>query len=224
VRSRILSIDTTSEFGSLALVRDGELVEEAEVHSTEGFGHILFTEMESLLGQHGWRVSDIDCFAATAGPGSFTGVRVGLAAVKGLGEALGKPVAAVSNLQAVAWHGSRPFRAALLDARRGETYGAVYSADLALVSPEVVGGLAEWLETLQYENLELLSTDCGPLRVMLAGTHFAEAPITEVPRVLAGAVGRIASGRLAAGLTTEPAAVDANYVRRSDAEMFWRDL
>ncbi len=164
MRSRILSIDTTSEFGSLALVRDGELVEEAELHSTEGFGHILYTGIERLLDKHGWKVSDIDCFASTAGPGSFTGIRVGLAAVKGLGEALGRPVAAVSNLQAIAWHGSGPFRAALLDARRGETYGAVYSADLALVSPEVVGGLAEWLETLQYENLELLSTSCGPLR------------------------------------------------------------
>jgi tRNA threonylcarbamoyladenosine biosynthesis protein TsaB len=224
VKSRILSIDTTSEFGSLALVRDGELVEEVEVHSTEGFGHVLFTAIERLLGQHDWKVSDIDCFASTAGPGSFTGIRVGLAAVKGLGEALGKPVAAVSNLQAIAWHGSRPFRAALLDARRGETYGAVYSADLALVSPEVVGGLAEWLETLQYENVEVLSTGCGPLRAMLAGTRFAEAPMTEVPRALAGAVGRIAAGRLAAGLATESAAVDANYVRRSDAELFWRDL
>ena len=88
--SRILSIDTTSEFGSLALLRDGELVEETELHSTEGFGHILFTGIERLLARHGWKVSDIDCFASTAGPGSFTGIRVGLAAVKGLGEALRK--------------------------------------------------------------------------------------------------------------------------------------
>ncbi len=70
----------------------------------------------------------VDCFAAASGPGSFTGVRVGLACVKGLAEALGKPAVAVSNLRAIASFGTAPWRAVVLDARRGEIYGAVYDA------------------------------------------------------------------------------------------------
>ena len=81
----------------------------------------------------------MDAFASASGPGSFTGVRVGLTAVKGLAEATGRKVIAVSNLQALAWHGSRPLRAAVLDARRGEVYGGVYDAALQLVQEEVVG-------------------------------------------------------------------------------------
>ena len=72
----------------------------------------------------------MDCFAAASGPGSFTGVRVGLAAVKGLAEAAGKRVVAVSNLRALAFFGSAPLRATVIDARRGEVYAALYNSRL----------------------------------------------------------------------------------------------
>ena len=215
---RLLAIDTTSEFGSLALVENGGLVQEVPMHSSSGFGHVLYGEIEQLLSRHGWRLKELDCFASTSGPGSFTGIRVGLAAVKGLGEALGRPVAAVSNLQAMAWHGSRLLRATLVDARRGEIYGAVYSSSLELVLPETVSRLAAWMETLPGGELEVLCTDFGPFREGLAGL-----PMREVPRELAGAVGRIAAARLVAGEVQQPAVIDANYVRRSDAELFWRE-
>ena len=81
MRSRILSLDTTSEHGSLALVFDGEIVVEVEMHSTEGFGHLLYGHIEDLLAAHHWKLADVDAFAAAAGPGSFTGIRVGLTAV-----------------------------------------------------------------------------------------------------------------------------------------------
>ena len=71
------------------------------------------------------RLEEIDCFAAASGPGSFTGVRVGLAAVKGLAEALGKPAVGISNLRALSLFGKAALRAVVLDARRGEVYGAV---------------------------------------------------------------------------------------------------
>lgn len=223
MKPRILAIDTTTEFGSLALVQAGALIEEVPLHSTEGFGHVVFSQVEALLARHAWKPAEIDCFAAAAGPGSFTGVRVCVAAVKGLGEALGKPVVAVSNLQAAAWHGSAPLRAVVLDARRGEVYGAVYSASLELVSPEIVAKFSTWLATLPEGELEFLSTDLSPFRHALEGTRFARAPLREVPRALAGAVGRIAAARLPAGLAVNPAAIDANYVRRSDAELLWKD-
>ena len=221
--SRIVAIDTTSESGSLALIENGSLLDEVSVWSTEGFGHVLFPQLELLLSRHGRSPADVDCYAAAAGPGSFTGVRVGLAAIKGLGEALGKPVVAVSNLQAVAWHGTALLRAAVSNARRGEVYGAVYSARLELVSPGRVLGFSAWIDSLPDTNVEFLSTDFSAFAAEIAQSRFKDAPRTTVPRALAGAVGRIAADRLAAGLATGPAAADANYVRRSDAELYWKE-
>lgn len=221
--ARILALDTTSRFGSLALLEGHRLVDELLLDSSEGFGHILFQHLAQFLDKNACKLPEVDCFAAAAGPGSFTGVRVGLAAVKGLAEALGKPVVAVSNLEAVAWFGTAPLRATVLDARRGQIYGAVYNAALELVSPEIVVSFPEWLKTVPPGDLEFLSTDFAPFRAALAGTPFEKTPVRDVPRALASAVGRIAATRLGAGLAGDPAEIDANYVRRSDAELFWRD-
>jgi tRNA A37 threonylcarbamoyladenosine modification protein TsaB len=89
----------------------------------------------------------------------------------------------------------------VLDARRGDIYGAVYNASLELVRDEVVMKREAWMESLP-ANAEL---------------------ITE-PRPLAAAIGRIAAREFAAGRALDPAAVDANYVRRADAEMMWKDV
>lgn len=221
--TRILAFDTTTEFGSIALVEGGETAFEELIHAPEGFGQVLFGRLEALLARAGWKLDEIDCFAAAAGPGSFTGVRVGLAAVKGLAEALKRPAAAVSNLQAVASFGSAGLRAVVLDARRGQIYGAVYDSALAAVTPEVVTPLPQWLASLPEGELEFVSTDFAPFSGALAGTRFENAPVRHAPRALAGAIGRIAAERLAAGAAQDPAALDANYVRRSDAEMFWKE-
>jgi tRNA threonylcarbamoyladenosine biosynthesis protein TsaB len=223
VTSRIVAIDTTSEFGSLALLADGSLVEEVAMDSADGFGHVLFSRLEALLARHGTGFGDVTCFAAAAGPGSFTGIRVGLAAVKGLGAALGKPVVGVSNLQALAWHGSAPLRAVFLDARRGEVYGGLYSDTLAVVQPESVTGLSEWLGSLPAVELEFISTDLTPLAGVTLASPLASAPKRTAPRRLAAAVGFIAAGKLAGGLGADPSTLEANYVRRSDAELFWRE-
>jgi tRNA threonylcarbamoyladenosine biosynthesis protein TsaB len=220
---RILAIDTTTEFGSLALLEAGRVLEEVLLHSAAGFSHLLWEHLERLLARHNWTSAEVDCFAAAAGPGSFTGVRVCLAAAKGLAEAHTKPVVAVSNLAAMAWFGAAPLRAVVVDARRGEIYGAVYNAALELVTPEVVTGFPEWLKSLPDGELEFLSTDVAPFRAALASTRFARLPLREVPRALAGAVGQIAAARLRAGRAQDPAAIDANYVRRSDAERLWTD-
>jgi tRNA threonylcarbamoyladenosine biosynthesis protein TsaB len=213
--NRILSLDTTNEYGSLALAGDGQVVAEVLLHSKEGFSGVLFDQLRGLLERSGWKLEEIDCFAAAAGPGSFTGVRVGLAAVKGLAEA-------VSNLEAVAWFGEAALRAAVVDARRGQIYGAVYTAELAVASPEVVTPFPAWLATLPEGDLEFVCQDFAPFRAALDGTQFEHAPVREAPRALAGAIARIAAARLAAGLSQSPAEIDANYVRKSDAELFWR--
>ena len=220
---KILAIDTTRDFGSLALVENGEPIEEVLLHSPDGFSPILFDRIGRLLASHSTAPADIACFAAASGPGSFTGVRVGLAAAKGLAEATGKPVVAVSNLQALAWFGSAPLRATVLDARRGEIYGAVFDAALAEVEPERVCRFPEWLAQLPGAVGEFIALEFGPFRAALEGSRFGAARLVEAPRALAAAVGRIAWERLEAGTAADPAAIDANYVRRSDAELFWKD-
>lgn len=215
----ILSLDTTHEFGSLALLEDGVVAGETLLHAPEGFGPVLYGHIARLLERNGRRVTEIACFAAAAGPGSFTGVRVGLACVKGLAEAAGKPMAPVSNLEALASCGTAPVRAAILDARRGEVYAAVFGE---VIRPEVVTRFGPWLESLPDVEMEFVSPDFEPFRPALSGTRFAGSKITTSPRALAAAVGRIAWQRWREGLAVDPAAVDANYVRRPDAELFRR--
>jgi tRNA threonylcarbamoyladenosine biosynthesis protein TsaB len=197
VSPRVLAVDSTGEHGSIALWPGEEIALEAP----GGFAHIIYGELEKLLARHRVKLSDIDCFAAASGPGSFTGVRVGLACIKGLAEALNKPAVAISNSQAISTFGTAPLRAVEIDARRGEIYGAVYDDTARLVQPEVVTKREIWLAGLP------------------AGVEFVEPP-----RALAGAVARLALDRYLRGEPCDPAALDANYVRRSDAELLWRDV
>jgi tRNA threonylcarbamoyladenosine biosynthesis protein TsaB len=211
----VLAIDTTGDVGSIALVGESGLIEEVVLDSPDGFAHVLFNEIERLLEQHALSVSQIDAFAAASGPGSFTGVRVGLTAVKGLAQAAGRKVIAVSNLQALAWYGSSPLRAVVLDARRGEVYGGVYDHHLRLVQEEVVASLPVWLASLPHGEVEIVTQG-----LPISG---ATAPVVQAPKALAGSIGRIAFGRLLAGEVLDPGEIDANYVRRSDAELLWKD-
>ena len=196
----ILAIDTTSELGSIA-VTDGErVIEEVVLPRGEGFDHVLFGEIENLLARNHLRLGDIEGFASASGPGTFTGVRVGLTAVKGLAEAMSREVVGVSNLRAMASFGVGELRAPWTDARRGDIYGAVYNSALEPVREEVVMKHDAWLRSLP-----------------------AGAEIISERRALAGAIGIIAAREFGAGRGLDPAAVDANYVRRADAEMMWKE-
>jgi tRNA threonylcarbamoyladenosine biosynthesis protein TsaB len=210
-QSTILAVDTTNEYGSLALVRMGQLLEEAVLHAPGSFSPVLYEELRRLLDRHGVKLAEIDCFAAASGPGTFTGVRVALACVKGLAEATGRPAVAVSNLQAVARSGTAPLRGVLLDARRGEFYAAVYDAAGNLVTPEVVTRLEPWLASLPAGVEEFLSWDLA--------LDLGKARVLPAPRALAAAIGHIAGERFARGEAVDPALLDANYVRRTDAEL-----
>ena len=219
----ILAVDATGEYGSLALARGVEIMEELPLHSPSGFAHVLFGSLSELLARHGLKAADISCFASASGPGSFTGVRVGLAFTKGLADALGKPAVAVSNLRAVASFGSAPLRAPLLDARRGEVYAAVYDPAGCPVCPETVSNLTAWLERVPFADLEFVAPDFSPFSAAFAGTRFAHAPLVTAPRALAAAIARLTFAALESGEAADPAALDANYVRRSDAELFWKE-
>jgi tRNA threonylcarbamoyladenosine biosynthesis protein TsaB len=197
---KILALDTTSESGSIAIADQNQVIEEVVLQSGDGFGHVLFGAVDSLLLRNHLTLADVDGFACASGPGTFTGVRMGLTTVKGFAEALSRRVVTVSNLKALASLGTGPLRAPWIDARRGDIYGAIYDAELELIEPEVVMKRDSWLQSL-------------PPGVEILGE----------PRILAGAIARIGVREFAAGRTLDPVAVDANYVRRSDAEQMWKD-
>jgi tRNA threonylcarbamoyladenosine biosynthesis protein TsaB len=203
-----LAADTTEAYGSIALADDNGVREEVLLHAPQGFSHVLFGEIEALLTRQNVRLPEIDLFAAAAGPGSFTGVRVGLAAIKGLAEVCGKRVVAVSNLEVLAEYGKSDARAVVIDAHRGEVYAAVYDRDGKAIVPEAVLPFAKFLTLLPAGQVEWISA--GPLPV--AGQ------VTQAPRAVAGAIATMAMRRA----SQDPAAIEAVYVRRSDAEIFFR--
>ena len=209
----ILAIDTTGPFGSIALRHSTGTMDEMPIEAPDGYAHVLFAHIEEILRRNAARLADVECFAAAAGPGSFTGVRVALACIKGLAEAMGKPAVGVSNLQAIASFGAAPLRAAVMDARRGEVYGAVYDAAGNLVQRETVATFSAWLEALPPGDMEILSPDFA----------CEDVAVKKTPRAIAGAVALLALERLVRGEAGDPAGLDANYVRRSDAELFWKD-
>lgn len=219
----LLALDTTHEFGSIALTRGGETIEEILLHAPDGFAHVIYGHLRGVLDKHRIRLREIDCFASASGPGSFTGVRIGLACVKGLAEACRKPAVPVSNLQAVASFGSAPLRAAILDARRGEVYAAIYDSAGRAVSPETVVPLSVWLQTLPRGPLELVSTDFTPFCSAFANTPLESLPKVTAPLSLSSAIARIATSRFLSNEASDPGALDANYIRRSDAELFWKE-
>ncbi len=201
----ILALDTTSERGSIALRSNGKTVAEVTVYAPQGFAHLLFPAIEKLRNEAKFDLNEVDCFAAASGPGSFTGLRVALAAIKGLAESTRKPVSGVSNLRALSSFGKNAsaLRAVTLDARRNQVYAAVYDGDLRLIVPESVGPLQAFLSQLdpsvEYEY------------------------ISAAPAALASAVALCAELDGMESKWQDPAELDANYVRRSDAELFWSD-
>lgn len=210
---RVLALDTTSENGSIALWEGNHLVEEVAVVAPDGFAQLLFPAIEKLLQHAAWTLPQIDLFAAASGPGSFTGVRVGLAAIKGLAEAAGRPAQAISNLRAIAGLGTGFLRMPLINARRGEVYAGLYGSDTRLVEPERVGPLDSLLSG-RPPQAELIARESWP---ELAAQ---EAVVQIDGRPLASLVARLAirDGGV------DPAALDANYVRRSDADGRWHDV
>jgi tRNA threonylcarbamoyladenosine biosynthesis protein TsaB len=210
----ILAVDTTHEHGSIALARGAAILEEVGLRAPDGFAHVLYAAIAALLARHAVALGEIDRFAAASGPGSFTGVRVGLACVKGLAEALGRPALGVSNLEAIARFGRAPLRAPLLDARRGEIYGAVYDTEGQLVVPEMVVKLPVFLSALPDTELDFVSPDFSAFEDGLPAGRRVVAPSE-----IAAQIASIASERD----PKDPAALDANYVRRSDAELFWKE-
>ena len=215
----VLALDTTQETGSLALTEGERTIREVALRAPEGFGQVLFQGIQHLLGAAGVKLSECAVFAAAAGPGSFTGVRIGLACIKGLAEAIGRPAFGISNLEALAQFGQTATRVAVIDARRGEVFASVFGAG---PGSERVIALPDLLAALPAGDAEFIAADAAALRAMLAGTAFENAWVTAAPPAQAAAIARLAWRRYRAGDSGDAAVIEPNYVRRSDAEMLWR--
>jgi tRNA threonylcarbamoyladenosine biosynthesis protein TsaB len=207
-----LAVDTAAEIGSIALADRNGIREEIRLCAPGGFAQTLFGEIEALLACCQVRLADIELYAAASGPGSFTGVRIGLAAIKGLAEVAGKPAIGISNLEALEQFGSADLRAPIIDARRGEVFAAVLDREGHEVVPASVLKVQAFLELVGTRPVEFISAGFDPGR-----------PFTAAPPELAAAIARLAIDRCLAGDLCDPASIEANYVRRSDAELFLKE-
>jgi tRNA threonylcarbamoyladenosine biosynthesis protein TsaB len=221
----ILAIDTSGQSGGITLAEANagsfRVVESAAIAGGT-FSAQLIPTLAALLKKHRYSVKDIDGFAAASGPGSFTGLRVGLSAIKGLAETLQKPIATVSVLEALASLADRTGNvAAALDAGRKEIFFGLYkksNGDLRRQREELLS---------QQDFSAALSAE-RPVSVITSDTAIAEiastsqAAVTVVTRPGSEVIARIGAQKLLAGETVSVDALDANYLRRSDAELFFK--
>ncbi|HLW51399.1 MAG TPA: tRNA (adenosine(37)-N6)-threonylcarbamoyltransferase complex dimerization subunit type 1 TsaB [Candidatus Angelobacter sp.] len=187
------------------------------------FSAQLVPTIARLLESYGKSLSDVAGFAVASGPGSFTGLRVGLSAVKGLAEVLAKPIATVSLLEALAIAPGRTGRiAAALDAGRSEIFFGLYevSATRAALISESLLSRGQFQEQLR-GDLQLLVTSDSSVAQMARGAA-SPVPVEVADRPDSSLIARVGLKKLLHGETVSIEALDANYIRRSDAEIFSR--
>lgn len=227
----LLAIDTSGKNGSIALasVTPGQSeISVLEVVPLAGgaFSAQLVPQIAALLEKHGYGKSDLGAFAVASGPGSFTGLRVGLAAIKALAEALQKPIAAISLLEAVAWSSTAHGRVlAALDAGRGDVYAGDYDLDPQvhrhserLLSreefvAEAKGAAARGAEA---RGKAIVTPDA----VLAETVRAAGIQVELIEHPNSGVIARLGWEHLQRGQTVRPEELEANYIRHSDAEIF----
>ena len=219
----VLAIDTSGKSGGITLAEgDTQSFRAVESSAIPGgtFSAQLVPELATLLGKHGFQPQDIGGFVAVSGPGSFTGLRVGLSAIKGFAEALQKPVAVVSLLEALAILSAKEGRiAAALDAGRSEIFFGVYDVQdgRAATQKEDLLSQSGFLEEAQMGGLISLVTSDALVAQLASATGI---DISEIERPSSESIARIGLKKLLAGETVAAEALDANYMRRSDPEIF----
>jgi tRNA threonylcarbamoyladenosine biosynthesis protein TsaB len=216
---RFLVIDTSGRHGSIALAHAAATgVEVIELTPLEGgtFSAELVPKIATLLRTHHLNKSDVEVFVVVSGPGSFTGLRIGLTVVKGLAEVLKKPIVPVSLLEAVALAGGGNGRAvSAIDAGRGEIYIGEYD-----ISGNTAKRLAEQLvsreEFISAAAGKTVVTSDAALAMMARETGIS---ITLIEPVNSGTLAGLGWRKFQSGHTVAPDRLEANYIRRTDAEI-----
>ncbi len=128
----IIAVDTTTFAGSVALLENTKLMAEVNIDSSSTHSERLLSSLDFMLNVNGMNIQDVDGFALALGPGSFTGIRIGLSTIKSFSYSSGKPVAGVSTLKALAWklrHPQKRVLCPILDAKKGEIYAALFESE-----------------------------------------------------------------------------------------------
>jgi tRNA threonylcarbamoyladenosine biosynthesis protein TsaB len=202
----LLAIDTSGKDGSIALANcqagDCRILGLAALDGG-AFSAQLIPQIAELLKTHGVTKHDIDGFAATSGPGSFTGLRVGLAAIKALAEVLNKPIAAVSLLEAIAASSHEPAIVAMYAGRK-EVYMRKQDGSESLITQE------EFLASAGRHSV------LTPDKYIADLARAAGLRVEEVPRPRSDAIAHLGWEKIQSGEIVSPEALDANYLRRSD--------
>jgi tRNA threonylcarbamoyladenosine biosynthesis protein TsaB len=219
---KIIAIDTSTQRGSVALLRGTEVVGELRLASLETHSARLLRSLDFLLSTAGWRLADIDLIAAGIGPGSFTGIRIGLSSALGLAQSLSRPLAPVSGLDAVAHQVSflhMPV-GVVLDAQRSQVYFASY---------ECAPGKIRRVGRPQLWYPSALKPRLSRKRMYLAGDAAEDvAPSADSGRAgwprcvptdpfLASSIGRVALARKRIWRSGEYATAEPLYIRPPDA-------
>lgn len=224
----VLALDTTTSSGSCALVRDGHIVCEQINDAPNAHAEHLPGDLMSLVERAGTRLRDIDAFAVATGPGSFTGLRIGIATMQGLAFAQGKPLVGVSGFEALARiatgtvpRGSPEERARVatwVDAWRGEVFAALYEDGCEVQTP-VVSRPESVLESLRGRSTLFIGDGAlvhrETIRSILGESAWFADPAAPP---LAGTIAILAGGELLAG-EHPPHAIRPLYIRRTDAEL-----
>lgn len=217
---KILAIDTSTDVCGVCVSVDGRCVAEYATKSPRTHTERLMAAMDLVFAHLGWPVKEIDVLAAIHGPGSFTGLRIGLSVVKGLAFALGCRVVAANALEIAARQAPvSGLISPAMDARRGEIFTALYRKDgvdlTELIAPQSIEP-GRWRTQLPDERVDF----CGPG----AALHFqalqngAESRLWFQDFFLAGTLATYAHNQAAAGNCISGDQLHAAYLRPSDAE------
>jgi len=225
----ILALDTSSKARSLAVARGGTLLGSIGEPPGEKRSETLWTEVRSLLAELGMTIADVDVFAVCVGPGGFTGLRVGMAAVKGFSAATNKPIIGATSLEAAAFAASPALTVcAMVNAYKGEVYSQLFSFDgdwapVAQNDP-MVSTLEKALERVAGQTELVFAGDGVPSEaedIRSAAGSRAEGKWTtnRSDHGLGEDVARLAFLKYARGEMETVERLKACYVRRSEAEI-----
>jgi tRNA threonylcarbamoyladenosine biosynthesis protein TsaB len=221
----LLAVDTATESCGVAIMVDGRVRAALRLSHGQTHARFLMQAVDSALMLSRMTLSDIDVFAATRGPGSFTGLRIGISTVKGLAFGMGKPIVGVSSLEVLAHQaiGCAPLVCVMLDARRSEVYWCFYKQRHDFLSPitdEQVGPVKELLDRLDgpcvaIGNAALLYADQLHAK---AGQAIQLAPAV-CHEIQPDTVAQLAWHRFQQGSMEDPDGFVPVYLRKSDAQI-----
>jgi len=229
----LLALDTCDSRGSIAVLRDEEVLTVIAHEGTTDYSTWVLPTAEAALQSSGLGLREVDVFAVASGPGSFTGVRIGLTTVKAWSEAFGKKVASVSRLEAMALQSTedREYVAAFADAHRDQVFGGLYQREgtgLRLVEQEMVAAPAEFLHWVDEHSADRpvswISPDPDKVTALEEWQrHAKDGQRIELSSiVLAPLIGKIGLQRAREGRLVDALTLDAEYIRRPDAETMWK--